>query len=615
MDSMSKTPNEADRQTALDNYDILDSPPDAVLDCITEAAKDLCEVPIALISLVDTSRQWFKSKVGLSVSETPRDVAFCSHAIQNPGELMEVEDATQDERFRDNPLVTDEPKIRFYAGQPLVTSDGFALGTLCVIDYTPRQLSPPQRKALGRLAAAVVTQFEKTRESNTTRIKQNEIVRLRDRAIDAIDVGVSITDARKENHPLVYVNKTLCTMTGYTAEELIGQGVRVLQKDNQHQPEHLKIEAAQAKGEAVQVLFKSTRKDGSSYMDELTLSPIHNSEGELTHYIGINKDVTAKLDIEARLQHSQKIESLGQLSGGVAHDFNNILSVIIGNIEFLAMDISNAEHCEYLTEADTAAKMGARLTRRLLTFAKQGKLEPVVLSANEYALSALDILRSTIGENIALCSKLSSDLWTIRADPSEIENTIVNLAINARDAMPNGGKIAVSTRNATFSEEDIEEGFEIVPGDYIQLSVSDTGTGMTDEVKARIFEPFFTTKEQGKGTGLGLASIYGFARQSGGQVHVYSELGHGTVINVYLPRHHDNVRETQAAQPTVTDSTVDASRVLVVEDNDMVRKVTLKRLSALGFDTQQASNGPEAVSILENDQRFDLVLSDIVMTV
>jgi len=620
---LSSTPpnsNEAARQKALDSYGILDTPPDAVLDCITQAAKDLCDTPVALISLVDSSRQWFKSAVGLSVSETPRDVAFCSHAIQKPDEIMEIEDATQDARFANNPLVTGEPGIRFYAGKPLVTADGFALGTLCVIDYKPRRLTTTQRNALSRLGEAIVNQFEGLRQFNSTAMERlgerdqaQEQVLLRERAIEALDVGVSITDATKDDHPIVYINQRLCELTGYSADELLGKGVRILQKNDKQQPEHLKIQAAQAKGESVQVQFKSTRKDGSQYIDELSLSPVFDDTGKLTHYIGINQDVTAKLATEAKLHHSQKIDAIGQLSGGIAHDFNNHLSVILGNLEFLSMDITNPDHREHISEATSAAKMGARLTHRLLAFARQGQLEPVQLDPNEHIHGAIELLHSTLGDDITLTATLSEDIWKVRADPSEVENTIVNLAINARDAMPEGGTLSIETKNMQFLDDDIEETYGITPGEYVQLSVSDTGTGMNEEIKARVFEPFFTTKEEGKGTGLGLASIYGFAKQSGGHVTIYSEVDHGTVVNVFLPRHQNQNDSTIAAIPEAMPATRQHARVLVVEDNEQVRKMTLKRLDSLGYQTLQASNGPEAIDILEQTPSIDLIFSDIVM--
>jgi len=620
---LSTTPpdcSEEARQKALDGYAILDTPPDAVLDCITQAAKDLCDTPVALISLVDESRQWFKSKVGLSVSETSRDVAFCAHAIKAPDEIMEIEDATQDDRFANNPLVTDDPGIRFYAGKPLVTVDGFALGTLCVIDYKPRRLSTTQRKALSTLGEAIINQFVALRRFNSSAMQQlserdqtHEQVLLRERAIEALDVGVSITDATKDDHPIVYINQRLCELTGYSKEELLGQGVRILQKNNKQQPEHLQIQAAQAKGESVQVQFQSTRKDGSQYMDGLSLSPVFDDNGKLTHYIGINQDVTAKLATEAKLHHSQKIDAVGQLTGGIAHDFNNHLSVILGNLELLSMDITNPEHREHIHEATSAAKMGARLTHRLLTFARQGQLEPTILNPNKHILEAIELLGSTVGDDITLTSALSDGLWSVRADPSEVENTIVNLAINARDAMPEGGTLSIESKNVHFTDADIEEAHDITPGEYVQLSVSDTGTGMSDETKAHIFEPFFTTKEEGKGTGLGLASIYGFARQSGGHVTVYSELNHGTVVNVYLPKHKEHTDSTPEAGHDTLSVAKTHARILVVEDNEQVRKVTLKRLDSMGYETLQAKNGSEAIKTLEQTPTIDLVFSDVVM--
>lgn len=447
----------------------------------------------------------------------------------------------------------------------------------------------------------------------TDRKQHEAMINLRDRAIEALDVGVTITNATLKGHPLVYVNQAVCNLTGYTIDELLGQEVQILQKNDPAQPEHMKIQEAQAKGESVQVTFKSTRKDGSHYMDELSLFPVHDDAGELTHYIGINRDVTSALQTQAKLHQSQKIEAIGQLSGGVAHDFNNLLSVILGNLEFLAMEITDQNHRDFINEADSAAQMGARLTRRLLTFAQQNPLEPEVLSVNDHTLNAIELLHSTIGETITLSANLTPDIWSIRADPSEIENAVVNLCINARDAMPRGGKISIATKNVSFSDDDVEDDFDVAAGDYVKLSVTDNGSGMTDEVKARIFDPFFTTKEPGKGTGLGLASIHGFVTQSGGHVHVYSEVDHGTVINLYLPKYKVSSAPDGSKQPVKIEPTKSDARILVVEDNDLVRKVTVRRLRALGFNTDQVDNGTEAIHYLEGNTDIDLVLSDIVM--
>jgi len=266
-----------------------------------------------------------------------------------------------------------------------------------------------------------------------------------------------------------------------------------------------------------------------------------------------------------------------------------------------------------LKRAQDAADMGARLTARLLTFARRRKLEPVTVNLNDLILGMAELLRRTLGEPIQMSSVLASALWPTRADPSEVENAILNLAINARDAMPSGGKLIIETSNVRLDGCEAEVIRELGPGDYVRVSVVDSGCGMSDEVLARAFEPFFTTKEPGRGTGLGLSSIYGFAKQSGGGVTIYSEVGRGTVVNIYLPR-------TDAASPagehTDRDPGVANARrqtILVVEDNPDVRDVTIARLEDMGFSTVNAGSGPTAIAVLEAGTPVDLVFSDVVM--
>lgn len=448
----------------------------------------------------------------------------------------------------------------------------------------------------------------------TERNRQLETLLLRDRAMAAVDVGVIITDAMQNDNPIVYVNEAIGKMTGFAASEMMGRNPRFLQGDDHDQPELDLIRDAIAKVKSVQVILRNYKKDGTLFKDEVTISPILDEDGEATHFIGVQRDVTARLDTDARLLHAQKIDAIGQLSGGIAHDFNNLLSVITGNLEFLSTDIHDERLREFVDEADSAARMGARLTSRLLRFARQSALEPTVIDVNKQVLDALELLRSTIGENVSLSSSLSDQLWTTRADPSEVENTVINLAINARDAMPVGGRICVETANVHVGEEDRASELGMIPGDFVRLTVEDNGTGMSEAVKARIFEPFFTTKDTGRGTGLGLASIYGFAKQTGGHVSVYSEVGHGTKINVYLPRYTQHIPDHthQKPAPEVELHTGDA-RILVVEDNDMVRKVTIRRLHALGYETLQAENGLVAIEILERETNVALILSDVVM--
>lgn len=449
---------------------------------------------------------------------------------------------------------------------------------------------------------------------------QQQDLQLRNQAMDAVDVGISITDARLTGHPLVYVNEGWCKMTGYDHDELIGKPVRHLQRSDVHQPAHTKIEQAQERGESVQVLLTSTRKDGSTYSDELFLSPIKTMDGQLTHYIGVNRDVTSLLETQRQLDNAQRLESVGLLSGGIAHDFNNLLSVIQGNLEFLTLQLTDEEQLELVRDATGAVNMGSRLTKRLLAFGRRSQLEPATLNLNTQVLEAVELLRSAVGETITLSTSLAVDLGSIYSDRSQLENAIVNLTLNARDALESGGRILINTGNVTVHSDEPMDIPSMTSGDYVCLQVTDTGCGMTAEVKARVLEPFFSTKAPGEGTGLGLSTIYGFVRQSGGYLHIESEPGEGTTISLYFPRYESSVGSvgTESINESVQlGNTQPMARILIVDDNDSVRKVTLRRLAALGYRTCSASNSVNAMEQLDeaatSGHGFDLVLTDIVM--
>jgi signal transduction histidine kinase len=314
------------------------------------------------------------------------------------------------------------------------------------------------------------------------------------------------------------------------------------------------------------------------------------------------------------LVRSQKLQGLGELAAGMAHDFNNLLTVIIGNLELLDASLEDDVARGLIGHADEAAQMGARLIGRLLTFGRQCKLRPQVVNLNEVALGMTEILRRTIGEQITLNASLASDLWDTLADVSETETAILNLAINARDSMPRGGRLIIETNNAPLRDPDAAVAIGVAPGDYVRLSLSDTGSGMPPEVIARALEPFFTTKEPGKGTGLGLATIYGFAQQSGGHVTIVSEVGRGTTVALYLPRKagEEAAPRLQAMDEEKAPAGARAT-VLVVEDNPGVRELTVRRLDALGYTVLTAEDGPAAIAVLGSGRTVDLVFSDVVM--
>jgi PAS domain S-box-containing protein len=356
--------------------------------------------------------------------------------------------------------------------------------------------------------------------------------------------------------------------------------------------------------------LSALRADGTEFPIEASIS--QSTIGSERLFTVILRDITARKRAEEALSKTQRMDALGQLTGGIAHDFNNLLTVIIGNLELSGTAATPDQARELTREAHEAAEMGARLTSRLLTFSRQRKLEPAVINLNEQVANLMDLLRRSIGEMITVSTSLAPGLALVRVDPSEIENAVLNLGINARDAMKKGGKLIIETENIRVGANDEGSGHGLPPGGYVRLSVSDTGSGMPPEVVARAFEPFFTTKPSGQGTGLGLASVYGFAKQSGGNATIYSEPGRGTTVNLYLPQV-ASVEDANQQHPKNEIALANGETVLVVEDNPEVRRLTLRRLKILGYRTLEADTGPAALAILETGEKIDLIFSDVVM--
>jgi PAS domain S-box-containing protein len=332
-------------------------------------------------------------------------------------------------------------------------------------------------------------------------------------------------------------------------------------------------------------------------------------------YFFIGRDITERMALESQLRQSQKMEAVGQLTGGVAHDFNNILTVIIGMTELLTDSVGRDPKLAPIVQAiDEAASRGAQLTQRMLAFARKQPLQARNIDLNDIATRAAGMLRRTIGEDIAVKVSLADGLWPALADPSQIEDVILNLAVNARDAMPNGGQLIIETANVYLDEQYAAQNLEVAVGDYVSVVVTDSGTGMPPEVVERVFEPFFTTKEVGRGTGLGLSMVYGFVKQSRGHVKIYSEVGHGTSIKLYLPRAH--AASAEDAEPVTVRLTANPGgdeRILVVEDSPTVRHVTVGILRGLGYNVQEAEDGHAALAILEAPGEIDLLFTDLIM--
>lgn len=332
----------------------------------------------------------------------------------------------------------------------------------------------------------------------------------------------------------------------------------------------------------------------------------------------LETEIAERNAAEAQLRQMQKMESIGQLTGGIAHDFNNMLAIVIGSLDMARRRMRGQENPaieKCLDNATEGAQRAAGLTSRLLAFSRQQPLEPQALDANKLVGGMSELLRRTLGETVRVETVLAGGLWRAFADPAQLESAIVNLAVNARDAMPSGGRLTIETANSDLDERYARGHAEVEPGQYVLISVSDTGTGMAPEVAERAFDPFYTTKGVGKGTGLGLSQVFGFVKQSGGHVKIYSEIGRGTTIKLYIPRHlgvTPSVADVEAARAALPLGSIDTI-VLVVEDEEQVRHMTVDALRELGYTVVQASNGNQALEQLRLQPRIDLMFTDIVM--
>jgi two-component system cell cycle sensor histidine kinase/response regulator CckA len=411
------------------------------------------------------------------------------------------------------------------------------------------------------------------------------------------------------------VNPAVERLFGYPAAELVGQSITLLMPEP-HRTQHdgdlasyLRTGIAAVLGGTREV--EARRKDGSTFPAEVTVTEFRL--GDTRHFTGVVRDLTERRKLEAQVHQAQKMDAIGRLAGGVAHDFNNLLTVINGYAEILLTSpaLSGSLHTPVAAIRD-AGERAAGLTAQLLAFSRKAVTEPRILDFNDVVARAEKLLRRLIGEDIYLTTVLDPALCRVKVDPTQLEQVILNLAVNARDAMPRGGRLTIQTRNIELRKEDASRSTDCQPGPYVQLVLADTGHGMTDEVKARIFEPFFTTKGPGKGTGLGLATVYGIVKQSGGHIGVESEVGVGSTFKVLLP--------AVAAQPRRASLSAflpppgGTETILLVEDDDVVRGLAQVALEQQGYKVLQAGNGTEAVGVVDHHAGpVHLLVTDVVM--
>ena len=426
----------------------------------------------------------------------------------------------------------------------------------------------------------------------------------------AVDM-IAVVDAAGNR---LYNSPAYEKLLGYSPEEL-RQTSPYEQIHPEDQPKVMEAaKEAKESGVGRRVEYRIRHKNGQWRILESTASAARNSRGEVEKLVIVNRDITERKQLEEQLYLSQKLEAIGRLSGGVAHDFNNLLGVIIGYSEAIGSQL-DAEHPfrEAIEEIQKAGNRAAALTQQLLAFSRKQVLAPKVIDLNMVVSDVEKMLRRLIGEDIDLKIVLGEALGMVKADRSQIDQVILNLAVNARDAMPGGGKLVIETLNAELTESDMNRYRYVIPGPYILLKVSDTGCGMDAELQSHIFEPFFTTKEKGKGTGLGLATVYGVIKQSGGYIWVESEVGKGTTFKVFLPRveeQHDAVSKHEKPQQTTRHSCA----ILVVEDEDSLRKLTRNILQGAGHTVMEACDAEQALKVAKQaGSPIDLLLTDVVM--
>jgi PAS domain S-box-containing protein len=489
---------------------------------------------------------------------------------------------------------------------PIISGRGAVLGTFASYYTEPRAPHAGDLSLVDRVIDLAQLAIEQ-RRTEEERWESDKKLRLLDYNTTEVILAYDM-----ERH-LTYVNPAVEQQTGYSVEEMRArQFINWVHPEDSARMMDLWERLYQGEGYSG-VEFRIITKEGNVKWILGTWGPMMDESGRQIGVQGREIDITERKRLEEQLRQSQKMEAVGQLAGGVAHDFNNLLTAILGHCELLLQGLDDADPVRVeIDEIRMAGERAALLTRQLLAFSRKQVLQPVILDLSDLLDKMSKMLRRLIREDIRLVTAGRSGLWLVKADPGQMQQVILNLALNARDAMPQGGSLAIRVSNVTLEETQLRGRAPMKPGQYVKLSVLDTGEGMDETTRARIFEPFFTTKELGKGTGLGLSTVYGIIKQSDGFIYVESQSGKGTTFEIYLPRVEESLESprTEAPPPPVAESRT----ILVVEDDDAVRRPIRRMLEVNGYQVLEAHGADEALQIVRQESgRIDLVLTDIVM--
>lgn len=451
----------------------------------------------------------------------------------------------------------------------------------------------------------------------TERRQMESQLQLLEQAMSRLNEAVIITEAgsmEAPGPPILYVNEAFERLTGYSREEVLGVRPGLITGSDADQETIQKMAAAIRAGQPAREEMTRRRKDGTEWRVEMDVVPIPGRQGGIDHFVAIQRDVTERRRLEEQLRHSQRMEAVGMLAGGIAHDFNNLLTAMLGYSELLLAKTGPGQPARReVEEIHRAAERAASLTRQLLAFSRKQVLQPRVISLNRLIRDLEDMLHRLLGEDIEIQVRLDPALGNVKADPAQMEQVILNLAVNARDAMPHGGILRIETANEEMPGAPARGHVDVEPGRYVLLGVEDTGIGMDEITQAHIFDPFFTTKDVGRGTGLGLSTVYGVVKQSGGTVGVDSVPGRGTRFTLYMPRV-DDAPTGGASEESLEGAARGWETILLVEDEPSVRVLTREALRERGYRVLEACDGEEALRVARgHDGPIHLLLTDVIM--
>ena len=463
----------------------------------------------------------------------------------------------------------------------------------------------PIRSATGEVVGASAIARDITERKRAERALSQEIEERR-RIFETSQDLILVTDTKGT---FVQVSPSSMTILGYEPSEMIGHtAVEFIHADDLESTRN-EMRMARRGRQMRNFETRYIAKDGRP----VTLTWMGTWSEPVRRHFFVGRDLTEKQAAEAQFRQAQKMEAVGQLTGGIAHDFNNILTVITGTIGILAEAVADRPELEAIARMiDEAAERGGQLTKHLLAFARKQPLQPREIDINNLVLETITLLRPTLGEQIQIDPLLADDTWPALVDPNQLTTAILNLALNARDAMPAGGSLAIETKNTYLDEAYAEMNAEVTPGSYVMIAVSDTGGGISPKNLERVFDPFFTTKEVGKGTGLGLSMVYGLVKQSNGHIKIYSEEGHGTSVKMYLPRA-TGTDGAVSEMPAMAQAQGGHESILVVEDDALVRKYVITQIRSLGYATLEAGNATEALAVIDSGAAIDLLFTDVIM--